>query len=68
MKNNKKGFTLIELLAIVLILGIIVTLVMPRINGNANKNKEKEYEKVIKMIENASKYYISLNVSGMKLK
>ena len=65
--KNRKGFTLIELLAIILILGIIVTLVMPRINGNTSKNKEREYEKTVSMIENASKYYFSLNKGASKV-
>ena len=51
---NKKGFTLVELLATIVIIGLIMTLVMPSASRVSNDNKErmyKEYEKM--MIEYA---------------
>ncbi|MCX7885183.1 MAG: type II secretion system GspH family protein [Caloramator sp.] len=40
MKNKNKGFTLIELLSVIAILGIIMSIVVPRI-GNYNKSAKK---------------------------
>ena len=41
---NKKGFTLIEVIAIIAILGVIMTLVVPRILSSLNGGIEKNYE------------------------
>ena len=38
---NKKGFTLIEVIAIIAILGVIMTLVVPRILSSLNGGIEK---------------------------
>lgn len=43
VKKNQKGFTLVELIVVIAILGILATLLVPRIMGNVNdakKNKE----------------------------
>ena len=38
---NKKGFTLIEVIAIIAILGVIMTLAVPRILSSLNGGIEK---------------------------
>lgn len=51
---NKKGFTLIELLAVIVIIAIIMTMIMPsasRVNRNNKKRIYSEYENM--MIEYA---------------
>lgn len=51
---NKKGFTLVELLATIIIIGLVMTLIMPsasKVSKNNKKRIYKEYEKA--MIEYA---------------
>lgn len=40
-KMNKKGFTLIEMLIVVVIIGVLSSIVLPRITGNAKEAKIK---------------------------
>ena len=47
---NKKGFTLVELLAILVVLGIIITVAMPALvesNRIAKINEKKDFEEAI---------------------
>lgn len=47
---NKKGFTLVELLAILVVLGIIITVAMPALvesNRVAKINEKKDFEEAI---------------------
>ena len=45
MKNKKNGFTLVELLAVLAIIGIILTILVPKINDTVKNNKDKLYIK-----------------------
>lgn len=57
----KKGFTLAELLAVVILLGILLSLIYPRvIEIFEGKNKEIEEEK-LKLIYSAAEEYIENN-------
>lgn len=58
---KKKGFTLVELLSIIVILGVIVTVVLPNIGGSVSKKKQNEYDRLVSIIENAAKSYHSSN-------
>lgn len=40
MRINKKAFTLVELMLVVVIIGILVAMVMPRLAGRAKQAKE----------------------------
>ncbi len=42
--NNKKGFTLIELMLVVIILGILVAMVVPRIVGRGEQARRQAAE------------------------
>ena len=57
MKN--KGFTLVELLAVLVILGLLITLAVPNILGVSKNVKEKSYQTKIDIIENAAITYTS---------
>ena len=58
---KKNGFTLVELLSIVVILGIIVVVALPQISGSIGSKKEKQYNKIVKIVENAGKVYLIEN-------
>lgn len=59
MKN--KGFSLIELLAVLVLLAIIATISLPGIVGTLNTSKEKAYESQKKIIEDATRRWITDN-------
>lgn len=46
--NNKKGFTLIELMLVVIILGILVAMVVPRLVGRGEQARRQAAEADIK--------------------
>ena len=41
MKKNQKGFTLIEIMVVVIILGMLAALVLPRIMGQEDKARHR---------------------------
>lgn len=56
MKNNK-GFTLIELLAVIVILGIIITIATLSLSGIKGREKSDNESILSRKIENAAKLY-----------
>ena len=54
---NKRGFTLVELLAVIIILGIILVLAVPRVSDMINKYRDKAYERQLDLILNAAEQY-----------
>lgn len=63
----KKGFTLIEVLSIIVILGIIAIIILPNIGGDTATKKQEEYNKLVKVLENAAKSYHSSNKTVTKI-
>ena len=59
MKLNNKGFTLIEVLAVIVILGILATVMIPAVGSMIVKNKEDNYKNLENSITSAAKIYIS---------
>ena len=47
MKKNKKGFTLIELLAVIVILGIIITIVVSNVVKYISQAKQGSYKDAV---------------------
>ena len=47
MKKNKKGFTLIELLAVIVILGIIITIVVSNVVKYITQAKQGSYKDAV---------------------
>ena len=50
MKNNKKGFTLVELLAVIVILGIILTIAGTNVVKSIEMARKQEVDKFAKML------------------
>ena len=66
-KLNNKGFTLVEILAVVVILGIIATILIPAVGLIITKNKEDNYKNLKNSILSAAKVYMSDNRYNIKL-
>ena len=70
MKNNK-GFTLIEVLAVIVLLGIIMSVAIVAISGYVEESKLKTYVNIAKeyidiaSIEIAKKFKVKLHVKSI---
>lgn len=50
MKSIRKGFTLVELMVVIVIIGILAALAIPRFLGATNKTKASEFKPVLKQV------------------
>lgn len=65
MKKNKKGFTLIELLAVIVILGIIITIVVSNVVKYINQAKEGSFIDAYKvLVKNMQTELMSEGIAG----
>lgn len=55
--SNNKGFTLIELMVVIVILGILATLIVPRIMDRPGQAKQLKAKMQIQSLETALKLY-----------
>ena len=56
-KHNEKGFTLIELMVVIVILGILAGLIVPRIMGRPDEARRAKARIQIESLETALKLY-----------
>ena len=69
VKDKNKGFTLVELLAVLVILGVIVTIAIPTVSSTLNKQKDKELKNRQQDIVSSAELYldkIRTNLNGGK--
>ena len=57
MKHTEKGFTLIELMVVIVILGILAGLIVPRIMGRPDEARQAKARIQIESLETALKLY-----------
>lgn len=61
MKSMKKGFTLVELMVVIVIIGILAALAIPRFLGATNKSKAAEFKPVLKQLYTLQEAYAQEN-------
>lgn len=57
----KKGFTLVELLAVIVILGVIAVITVPRIQESLYKLQDDAYEILVTQVEESANDYVVNN-------
>ena len=59
MNIKNKGFTLVELLAVIIVLGIIMVIVIPKIGDAYNASRKKiAYENAQRLVKSFDEYYV----------
>ena len=65
---NRKGFTLIELLAVIILIGLVATLIMPTAINSLKESKQKSYEIFIENVKTAAaNYYMECENGGTNI-
>ena len=49
-KNNSKGFTMVELLAVIVVMGILVTVAVPTVTNTIKKSRDKAFFTNVKVL------------------
>jgi prepilin-type N-terminal cleavage/methylation domain-containing protein len=56
---NKRGFTLIELIAVIVILGVLLSITTMSVTSYLNETKEKSFESLVESVETSAQMYIA---------
>jgi prepilin-type N-terminal cleavage/methylation domain-containing protein len=64
MLRNRKGFTLIELMIVVVIIGILAALAIPRFMRATTKSKQSEAKELLKQIYTMERAYFQESVNS----
>ncbi len=62
MKN--KGFTLVEVLAVIILLGLIASIIIPNYNKSIENSKKKAFEESLNGLVRTIENYVANNASG----
>jgi len=73
--HNRKGFTLIELMIVVVIIGILAALAIPRFMQATTKSKQSEAKQLLKQVytmerafrQETGSYSLDLNTIGVQI-
>lgn len=58
---KKRGFTLIELMAVIIVLGIIAVMIVPKITNTVESSREQAYQNQIASLVSAAKRWGASN-------
>ena len=58
----KKGFTLIELLAVIILLGVIAVIALPRITNVVDKTKKDAFKQTVVGVIKSAENYLADNI------
>ena len=62
-RSSRAGFTLIEILIVVVILGILAAIIMPRFNSASQQTNDSSVERTLQIIRHQVEYYRAVTLS-----
>ena len=62
-RSSRVGFTLIEILIVVVILGILAAIIMPRFNSASQQTNDSSVERTLQIIRHQVEYYRAVTLS-----
>ena len=61
IRRNEKGFTLVELMIVVVIIGILASIAIPKFSALISKTKVTEAKQILRQIINLEKSFYKLD-------
>ena len=61
IRRNEKGFTLVELMIVVVIIGILASIAIPKFSALISKTKVTEAKQILRQIINLEKSFYQIN-------